>query len=106
MSKIISELFQTAIESCQELRNEINDVRYAGTDAITKKELILFSLRGRVFLGVLDGRNADCVIGHSQEADKAIALHVLLDGDAVETHPCDIRFQKGRAPEAPGQAHQ
>lgn len=66
------DIFDSAL---QELRSRISDVEYT-------TEGISFLLNNVKYCGILKGRNKDLVLGLSPEADQAIALRVLLDGDA------------------------
>lgn len=69
------------IDSLVTLRSQISGVKYApigeqGEDRIT------FTLRGQTYVGTLRGRNRDLCLGFGDEADRAIAVRVLLDCDA------------------------
>ncbi len=68
--------------SVAELRSRLGDVRLGQIEA--GAEIITFTLDGRPYRGRLIGRNRDLVLGADSEADKAIALRVLLDGAAEE----------------------
>ena len=54
--------------------------RIAGVVAIDNG--ISFTLDGEEYSGTLRGRNRDLVVGFNKQADVAIAVRVLLDGDA------------------------
>ena len=76
-------------QSVAELRSRLGDVRLGPIEAST--EIITFTLDGRPYRGRLRGRNRDLGLGADSEADKAIALRVLLDGDAEEVPDAAFR---------------
>lgn len=61
--------------SLAELRERISDVRYEG-------EGVAFTFDGRAYVGALRARNRDLILTGSRQADAAVSLRSLLDGDA------------------------
>jgi len=74
--------FVSVQQSVDELHSRLAEVRWAPIEA--GADMISFTLDGRPYRGRLIGRNRDLVLGAGGEADKAIALRVLLDGAAEE----------------------
>lgn len=64
----------------EHLRQRISDVRYGPVE--NEQNTILFKFDNVQYYGALKGRNADLVLGAGAVQDAAIALRVLLDGDA------------------------
>lgn len=79
---IVSEMIETANQSVENLRNRISNVRYGPPN--NNKNWIFFDLDGKPKSGILQGRNRDLILGFGEDADKAIACRVLLDGNTVE----------------------
>lgn len=70
--------------SFEELRGRITDVRYGVYwVSVVNDNPILFKFGGNQYRGLLRGRNVDLVLGAGLEIDAAVAVRVLLDGDAV-----------------------
>ncbi len=79
---IVREMVGAATASAAALRERVTDVRYAPTDGATNN--ITFKFDGKPMIGELRGRNADAVLrGKDAEGDRALAVRVLLDGDAT-----------------------
>lgn len=76
MSHLVNEMMAAARDSCDTLRVKICGVRWCGNG-------IAFDFDGVPYTAALRRRNRDLVIGHSEIADKAIALRCMLDGDAT-----------------------
>lgn len=84
---IVSEMLAGAVRSCEELRESIINVKFAGFAPDYSCEQFTFEVVGGSFkpgkfIGELRGRNADFCLGHSEAADKTIAARVLIDGHA------------------------
>lgn len=69
-----------AFKSVDDLRAKITNVKFARFQ--DNCEIIQFELNGQTFEGPLRGRNKALCLGFGADKDKAIALRVLLDGDA------------------------
>ena len=85
-------LIDAAQVSAEDLRNRVSNVRDAPIDTAIEKncECIYFDFNGKTYLGELRGRNRDLCIdtrNPEAEANKAIAVRVLLDRNAslIET---------------------
>lgn len=78
---VIQQILDSAQKSVEGLRNRISDVKMGGIK--DGKEAVTFKLDGVPHEGVLKGRNRDLVLGTGEEADRAIANRVFLDGDAA-----------------------
>jgi hypothetical protein len=77
---LVPEMLAAARDSAVALRGRISNVRaglYSSDD-----EPIAFELDGVPHVGTLRGRNRCLCLGFGEEADRGIALRVLLDGDA------------------------
>lgn len=75
-------------ESIEQMRARVTNVRYApiGHDGAD----ILFSFNGRPMSAQLAGRNVDLVLAlDDSDADKAIAVRTMLDGDATRLDQLD-----------------
>jgi hypothetical protein len=87
IASIASEMLAGAAKSCEELRESIVNVKFAGfaDDYSCERftfEVIAGQFKPGKFMGELKGRNADLCLGHGEEQDKAIAARVLIDGHA------------------------
>ena len=67
-----------------ELRSRFTDIKLAQFETGQAFERITFKFDGVPYSGELRGRNQDLCVGVNQEADRAIALRVFLDGDAQQ----------------------
>lgn len=72
----------TVREAVAILAADIAGVRWG--DCSDGQDRIAFTFRGEPRTGVLRGRNADLVLGGGAATDAAIALRVMLAGDAGE----------------------
>ena len=81
---IVTAMFETACASVSDLRGRISQVRSIPYAPGMTHEAISFKLDSDRYQGVLKGRNYDLMLGHGKESDKAVAIRVLLDGDAVK----------------------
>lgn len=84
--QMMAGIVAAANHSLSLLRSDISGVKATDLDLViaTGQESIDFNFRGQPYRAVLQGRFADAVMGHSAEADKAVALGSMLDGAA---HP-------------------
>jgi len=84
---IVAGMFEATDAALAELRQRISNVVSALIipDGDTCVESIYFKLDGLQYCGTQRVRNLDLCVGSSEEADKAIALRVYLDGDAVRS---------------------
>lgn len=80
MNAILQQMMGTAGASLEQLRADINDVRWS--DTLDGSDFT-FTFRGAAYGGVLRGRNADYVLSEHPAANAKLALRVLLDGDAL-----------------------
>jgi len=80
LNPLVAELVSAAQESVVRLRARIADVKYGPIES--NEDVIAFRVDGKLYKGVLRGRNACLVLGGSPLADASIALRVLVDGDA------------------------
>jgi hypothetical protein len=82
--KLVEMLLDTAAASTQDLRTRVTNMRYAGLDVAEKKncDCILFEFDGKPHFGEMRGRyfNSVMLSGASNEADKSIAVGLMLDG--------------------------
>lgn len=81
---LVGALIEAAEESATALGDRVSNVRYAPLDANATVESILFDFDGIAHRGEMRGRNRDLVIGYKPDADRAIAVRVMLDGDATK----------------------
>ena len=76
---VVREMIGAAQTSVEALRGRISNVKWGDAE----KNEITFDFDGKPHIGKLRGRNADLLLsGKSTEADRAVALRVLLDSDA------------------------
>ncbi len=84
---IVDTMLQAAKASAQSIASRIANVRLLPYDG-SGPECITFTLDGKPYHGTLEGRNGCLCVGmQGEEADRAIAARVLIDGDAVEMTP-------------------
>lgn len=88
-SNLISMLIDAGQASSAQLRDHVSNVREAPLDIVIEKkcECIYFDLDGGTHLGELRGRNRDlCIDARNPDAEtnRAIAVRVLLDGNATK----------------------
>jgi hypothetical protein len=83
---IVGALLTAARDSANALGARVANVKYTITtsDAV---ESIQFDFDGKLHIGELRGRNRNLVVGFGDDADKAIAIRVLLDGHAKQVSP-------------------
>jgi hypothetical protein len=82
MTPLVESLLDAVPESMAALRARYSDIRWwpAADNAIA------FSFDGRPYIGYLRGRNSDaCLLGNDCEADRSLALRVMLDCDAYQS---------------------
>ena len=88
-SNLIGMLIDAGQASAAQLRDHVSNVREAPLDLATEKkcECIYFDFDGETHLGELRGRNRDLCIdvrNPDAETNRAIAVRVLLDGNATK----------------------
>jgi hypothetical protein len=76
------EMLAAGIEAGERLRARISNVRLGLYPTTGGDEPITFDLDGVPHVGALRGRNRSLCVGINADADRAIAVRVLLDGDA------------------------
>lgn len=81
---IAPDMLAAGIEAADALRSRISNVRL-GQYVGHRDEPITFDLDGVPHVGALRGRNRNLCVGLNEEADRAIAVRVLLDGDAEKS---------------------
>ena len=74
--------YQAFNQSVADIENRASNVCW-GPIYDAGPAIILFHLDSRPFSGALKGRNADLMLGGGEDADKAIAARVYLDGHAT-----------------------
>jgi len=87
-STLVAALVAASSQSLSQLKSEISNVKASDLDLViaTGQESIDFDFRGQPYRAALKGRFSDAVIGHSEAADKAVALGSMLDGAAQPIH--------------------
>lgn len=91
-SAMVTMLLTAAAESMEGLRDRISNVHDAPLAMVWERryECFYFDVDGQTYLGELRGRNRDLCINpndRDSQANKAIALRVLLDRDANPVIP-------------------
>jgi hypothetical protein len=84
---LVAELIDVAHASLDECRARVSNVRNAPLDIHSAHDQILFDFDGKPWRGDLKGRNLLLLVGFGEDRDKAIALRVMLDGDAAPVEP-------------------
>jgi len=77
---VVSSLLTEAQKAVGSLHDRISEVRLG--PIVGNVETIKFNFDGRPYVGKMLGRNRDMVLGHGVAYDIALAVRVLLDGDA------------------------
>ena len=78
---IVPELSAALVAAAERLRMRISNVRLRSHEE-ARGEVIGFDFDGTPYVGLLCGRNKNLCVGFGQESDRAIAVRVLIDGDA------------------------
>lgn len=91
---ITEELIDAGQKSVEQFRSRISNVKYT-------EDGISFDLDGKPMVGRLEGRNRDLVLGSSEEADRAIAARVYLDGHAEAVKDKKPEQKPEQKPEPP-----
>jgi hypothetical protein len=78
---IATTLTKTVEDSVRTLREQITNVRYGPYVSGQTTEILAFEWHGRTWFAALRGRNAQCVLGSDQEANTALVVRAILDGD-------------------------
>jgi len=79
---LVPEMLAAALNSSDALRARISNVRLGLYPTTGGDEPIAFALDGVPHVGALRGRNRCLCLGFGEEADRAVAVRVFIDGDA------------------------
>jgi hypothetical protein len=80
--ELVRQLIDTAHASLDEIRARVSNVRNAPIDIHADSDSILFDFDGKPWVGYFRGRNLMLLVGFGEDRDKAIAIRIMLDGDA------------------------
>jgi hypothetical protein len=79
MAPIIVEMIGVVYKSIDDLKSRLTDIHWGPIE--NNIDVIYFNLDGQKKAGYLRGRNRNLMIGLNEEADKAIVVRIILDGD-------------------------